>query len=48
MAEARATVSAALEPERLAKLERGIVAAGFRCVPLAVDEPGLHLEYTGY
>lgn len=41
-------VAFSLEPERLAKMERGIVAAGFRCVPLAVDEPGLHLEYTGY
>jgi phosphomevalonate kinase len=38
----------ALEPERLEQAERGIAAAGFRCVPLGVDEQGLHLEYTGY
>lgn len=38
----------ALEPDRLARVEKSIVAAGFRCVPLAVDEAGLHLEYTGY
>ncbi len=41
-------VAFALEPERLQRLERSVVAAGFRCVPLAVDEQGLHLEYTGY
>jgi len=41
-------VAFALEPERLARLERSVTAAGFRCVPLAVDEQGLHLEYTGY
>jgi phosphomevalonate kinase len=38
----------ALEPERLAQVEQRIAAAGFRCVPLAVDEQGLHLEYTSY
>ncbi|MBV8063635.1 MAG: hypothetical protein JOY51_08565, partial [Nevskia sp.] len=38
----------ALEPERLERAERSIAAAGFRCVPLAADEHGLHLEYTSY
>jgi phosphomevalonate kinase len=38
----------AQEPERLARAEQGIAAAGFRCVPLGVDEQGLHLEYTSY
>lgn len=38
----------AQEPERLARAEQGIAAAGFRCVPLGVDETGLHLEYTSY
>lgn len=38
----------ALEPERLARVESRIAAAGFRCVPLAAEEQGLHLEYTGF
>ena len=37
-----------LDPERLAQAERSITAAGFRCVPLAIDEQGLQLEYTGF
>jgi phosphomevalonate kinase len=37
----------ALEPDRLARVERLVADAGFRCLPLAVDEQGLHLEYTG-
>lgn len=41
-------VAFSLEPERLEHLARDVAAAGFRCVPLAVDEQGLHLEYTGY
>ena len=41
-------VAFSLEPERLDRVERRIAEEGFRCVPLAVDEQGLHLEYTGY
>ncbi|MDR3416762.1 MAG: hypothetical protein P4L83_11300 [Nevskia sp.] len=37
----------ALEPDRLARVEQRVAAAGFRCVPLAADEQGLHLEYIG-
>jgi phosphomevalonate kinase len=38
----------ALEPERRADVERRITGTGFRCVPLAVDEHGLVLEYKGF
>lgn len=37
-----------LDGERLAQAERSITAAGFRCVPLAIDEQGLQLEYTSF
>jgi phosphomevalonate kinase len=41
-------VAFSLDPERLAQLERSVAEAGFRCVPLAVDEAGLQLDYTGF
>ncbi len=34
------------DPERLAALGARLAAAGFACVPLAVDETGLKLEFT--
>lgn len=40
-------VALSLEPERLVRLEQAVVEAGFQCVPLAVDEQGLQLEYKG-
>jgi phosphomevalonate kinase len=41
-------VAFALEPERLEQLRHGVAEAGFRCVPLAVDEQGLNLEYSSF
>lgn len=41
-------VAFALDDERLQQARRAIVEAGFRCVPLAVDEHGLNLEYQSF
>ena len=35
----------ALDADKLAAAERAVAQAGFRCMPLAMDEQGLHVEH---
>ena len=35
----------ALDADKLAAAERAVARAGFRCMPLAMDEQGLHVEH---